>query len=164
MGLSSCGLANQACRAARQADRRIEIARCSWTGDTPIRRTNGLVEPAGGALPFVRLFQPLEQPDSGTNRPVVIMKEFSILAEVSNDACRFGVRRVRGEGTYRFGLREHRTFNIQHPTSNENSGVASPLATAVQDADAAIRDIFAGLCLVGGDGNRFMPKKPGKAR
>ena len=31
------------------------------------------------------------------------MKEFSILAEVSNYACRLGVRWVRGEGTHRFG-------------------------------------------------------------
>src|SRR5579862_4093731 len=38
------------------------------------RRSNLLAEAFGGALSFVRLFQPLEQPDSGTHRPAIAMK------------------------------------------------------------------------------------------
>jgi hypothetical protein len=52
------------------------------------------------------------------------MKERSIPMKIPECACRFGVRWLWGEGTHRFGLRKPRTFNIQHPISNENRGVA----------------------------------------
>ncbi len=74
MGGVVARVANQACRVSQQTDGRIEIARHIVAGQTASGRPGTFVESAGGALPSVRLFQPLERPGSGTNRPAFVMK------------------------------------------------------------------------------------------
>src|SRR6516162_9933531 len=72
MGGRVARVANQTGPTKHETRRGIEITRHLM--DDPGQGTNGLVEPAGGALSSVRLFQPLEQPDSGTDCPIVTMR------------------------------------------------------------------------------------------